>query len=39
MLTVQQESGRLFVKQNGKISEHLDSQFKSYIVVCASDLR
>lgn len=39
MLTVQQESGRLFVKQNGKNSEHLEIQFKSYIVVCASDLR
>lgn len=35
MLTVQQESGRLFVKQNGKNSEHLEIQFKSYIVVCA----
>lgn len=29
----------LFVKQNGKISERLDIQFKSYFVVCACDLR
>lgn len=39
VLAVQQEFGRLFVKQNGKNSEYLDIQFKSYVVVRASDLR
>lgn len=39
VLAVQQEFGRLFVKQNGKNSEYLDIQFKSYVVVHDSDLR
>ena len=39
MLTVEQESGRLLVKWNGKNSERLDIQFKNYVIVCVNDLR
>lgn len=39
MLTVEQESGMLLAKWNGKNSESLDIQFKNYVAVCVNDLR
>lgn len=38
MLTMEQVSGRLLAKGNGKNLDHLDIQFKNYVIVCVNDL-